>query len=356
MALRFTILGAGNGGQAIAAYLSSKGQKVCLWDRNPDKVALLSEKGEISMQGAINYTARLNLFTSDVKTAIEYADVVMVTTTATAHKELASKIAPYLQPGQMIVLNPGRTCGAIEFRKTLDVFGCEAEVYVAEAQTLIFACRLVSPGVVNIIGVKDTVFISAYPAADTDKVIKALKPVIPCFVAAPNTLHTGLENIGAIFHPCVVLFNSAAIERGEQFYFYRDMTPQIAAFIEKFDAERLAVGRAYGIELIGVSQWISTAYENTKGNTLCEKMINNPAYFDIKAPASIYTRQLLEDIPTGIVPITELGNAAGLKLPLMSSMIEIVSGLLGIDFRNTGRTLKSLGLEGFSADKILRQF
>ena len=85
------------------------------------------------------------------------------------------------------------------------------------------------------------------------------------------------------------------------------MTPKIADFIEKFDRERLAVGKAYGIVLLSVSDWISYAYPGTPGDTLCEKMRNNPAYHDIKSPSTIFTRQLTEDIPTGVLPIMELG-------------------------------------------------
>ena len=82
-------------------------------------------------------------------------------------------------------------------------------------------------------------------------------------------------------------------------------------------------------------------------------MKNNPAYYDILAPTSIYTRQLMEDIPTGVLPILELGRAAGLDMNLFDSMISICSKLLGIDFRHNGRTLSSLGLNNLSKDEIL---
>ena len=82
-------------------------------------------------------------------------------------------------------------------------------------------------------------------------------------------------------------------------------------------------------------------------------MINNPAYYDIKAPTTIFTRQLLEDIPTGVMPILELGKAVGLEMPLMQSMVNVCSVLLGMDFTIEGRTLANLGLAGKSANEIL---
>lgn len=352
---KFCILGAGNGGQALAAYLKAQDTYVCVWDRNPGRIESLRQSGKIKLSGALDVTADIDKFTSDLKDAVTDCDIIMIATTANAHTAVARQLAPLLHDGQIVVLNPGRTCGAIEFRNMLNECLCKAKVYVAEAQTLVFACRLIENGHVNIIGVKDKVFFAAYPASDTAAVLDKIKPYVPCFHAAPNVLHTGLENIGAVFHPCVVLFNAATIERGDNFYFYRDMTPRIAAFIEEFDNERIAVGKAYGIDLIGVSEWISTAYEGTAGKTLCEKMINNPAYFDIKAPTSIYTRQLMEDIPTGVIPIRELGRVAGLEMRLFSSMITVISSLLGVEFDTRGRTLERLGLSGLSMDTIIER-
>ena len=168
-----------------------------------------------------------------------------------------------------------------------------------------------------------------------------------------NVLHTSLENIGAMFHPCVCLFNAATIERQDQFWFYRDMTDQVARFIEKFDAERIAVGKAYGIDLLSVKEWIKFAYKDTEGETLCERMKNNPAYHDIKAPGSIFTRQLTEDIPTGVLPIMELGKAAGVQVPLLESMVKTIEALLDMDLHTNGRSLKNLGLEGKTKEEIL---
>jgi opine dehydrogenase len=132
------------------------------------------------------------------------------------------------------------------------------------------------------------------------------------------------------------------------------MTNQVATFIEKFDAERLAVGKAYGIDLLGVREWIKFAYNDTEGDTLCERMKNNPAYYDIKGPGSIFTRQLTEDIPTGVLPIMELGKAAGVPTPLFQSVISIIESLLDIDFHTDGRSLKNLGLEGMNKEEIVK--
>lgn len=351
--MKIAVIGAGNGGQAIAGYLATKGFEVFLYDRNPQKIKELQEKGGIMLTGCLNLFGKVDSFTTSIEEAVKGANIVMVTTIANAHQDVAKCIAPFVEDDMTIILNPGRTCGALVFNKTLQMEGCTKRYYLGEAQTLVYACRIIENGNVNIIGIKDEVYLAGLPASDTNHIIKTISPIYPCFIKADNVLRTSLENIGAVFHPCVCLFNAATIERHDEFWFYRDMTTQVARFIEMFDAERLTVGKAYGIDLLSVTEWIKFAYKDTKGETLCDRMKNNPAYYDIKAPGTIFTRQLTEDIPTGVLPIMELGKAAGVPVPLHESMLHTIEALLETDLHTNGRSLRNLGLEGKTKEEIL---
>lgn len=351
--MKIAVIGAGNGGQAIAGYLGLSGYDVSLFDIDGPKIAELQRKGGIQLEGRICGFGKVGCITTDIEETVKGADIIMVTTVANAHRAVAKSLAPFVEEGQVIILNPGRTCGALVFKQSLADYGCSKRYYLGEAQTLVYACRVVENGRVNVIGIKDEVLLSGLPAADTDYILEKINPIYPSFIKTDNVLRTSLENIGAMFHPCVLLFNAATIERNEVFWFYRDMTEQVAEFIEKFDAERLAVGKAYGIELLGVRDWIKFAYKDTEGKTLCERMRNNPAYHDIKSPSTIFTRQLTEDIPTGVLPIMQLGKAAGVETPLLESMVHICEALLNMDLHTNGRSLKNLGLEGMDKEGIL---
>ena len=351
--MKIAIIGAGNGGQTMAGHLSLMGYKVSLYDIDVEKMNILKQLEGIQLEGRLKGLGRISCVTTDIVEAVKGAEIIMVTTVANAHQAVAISIAPYLEEGQVIVLNPGRTCGALIFKQTLKSAGCTKRVYIGEAQTLVYACRVIENGHVNVIGIKDEVLLSGLPSADTDYILSKLNPIFSCFVKADTVLNTSLENIGAMFHPCVLLFNAATIERNEFFWFYRDMTEQVAEFIERFDAERLAVGKAYGIDLLSVREWIKFAYKDTKGETLCERMRNNPAYHDIKSPSTIFTRQLTEDIPTGVLPMIELGKVAGVDTPLLQSMVYICEALLNRDMHSSGRTLKNLGLDGMTKEQIL---
>ncbi|MBR5102511.1 MAG: NAD/NADP octopine/nopaline dehydrogenase family protein [Muribaculaceae bacterium] len=352
--MKIAVIGAGNGGQAIAGYLAYMGCETSLFDIDERRIAILKNKGGIQLEGRIHGFGKVTCITCDIREAVNEATIIMITTVANAHADVAQLLSPYLKDDQVVILNPGRTCGALVFKQALTKAGCSKRIYLAEAQTLVYACRIIEEGRVNVIGVKDEVLLSALPAKDTDYVLDTIKPFYHSFAKAENVLRTSLENIGAMFHPCVLLFNAATIERNEVFWFYRDMTEQVASFIEKFDHERLMVGEAYGIKLLGVREWIKYAYNDTEGETLCERMKNNPAYHDIKSPSTIFTRQLMEDIPTGVLPIMELGKVAGIETPLLESMVNICEALLGVDLKSKGRTLANLGLAGLNKEQLLK--
>ena len=348
---KITVIGTGNGGQAVAGYFAAMGLPVCLYGRRkpdiPDNI--------IRLEGALNAVGVVEIITDSIEKAVCFADLIMIVTTSTAHREIANLMLPFLRNGQAIILNPGRTLGIVELNGVL-AQRKELNVMIAEAQTLLYACRKVRDGVVKVIGVKDNVPLTGRTPLETETIISRFGDLFPGFIPAVNFIHTGLENIGAIFHPSIVIFNVATIERNDKFYFYRDMTDEVAAFIEKLDKERLRIGRAYGIRLMPVFEWIRYAYPETEGCTLKERFRNNPAYNDILGPGTIFTRQLTEDIPTGLLPMSELARLAGVDTPLMDSLIVLTSSLLDIDFREKGRTLDNLNLSGMSKDEIIKLF
>lgn len=346
------VIGGGNGGQAMAGHLALMGHGVRLYSRSPDKRRRIEAQGGIRLTGVVEGFGVPQRVTNRLAQAVSGAGLVMVATTADAHASLARELAPLLEDGQVVVLNPGRTCGAVAFRQALHASGCRARVRIAEAQSLVYACRATTPGEVQIIGIKQHVPLAALPATETPSVLAALQSCYTCFEPADSVLVTSLENIGCIFHPAVVLLNAATIERSTPFLFYHDMTPRTAHLIEAVDAERLRLGEAYGVRLLSAGDWVAAAYEGIRGNSLCERMRNNPAYARILAPSTLDSRLLLEDIPTGLVPMTELARAAGVPTPLMESLIELSQTLLETDFRHTGRTLATLGLGGLTPEQI----
>ena len=114
------VIGAGNGGSAIAAYLASQGASVRLCDLFPQYIEGIRKKGgiELSLNGRTGFY-KLEMVTDDACAAIQDAPLIMVVTPSFTHRMIAEKIAGALRDGQVIVLNPGRTCGALDFLNCL---------------------------------------------------------------------------------------------------------------------------------------------------------------------------------------------------------------------------------------------
>jgi opine dehydrogenase len=349
------VLGAGNGGRAIAAYLASMGHTVRLYNRNLQKLSTLVQNREVFTTGVLECKGRLDLVTDSIAEAVRGVQDIFVVTTADAHRALATELAPLLESKQMILLNPGRTGGALEFREVLRHCRCQADILIAEAQSLVYACRIKNETCVQIFGAKEYVPIAALPCKDVSSILSRLNHYYRCFVADDHVLHTSLENIGAIFHPPIVLFNAAAIERGQQFKFYQDVTSRIANFLIQLDRERIAVGAAYGCSLTSVESWVSKAYPNIPipDGTLCEKLRTNPAYSEIQGPLSLESRYIYEDLATGLVPLVHLGRVASIDTPLMRAIVDLGGALLNRNFWNEGRSLDNMGLADMTVKEII---
>lgn len=349
---KVAILGAGNGAHAMAGHLSMNGVPVRLYNRFEEEIAAMREQGGVTVEGAVEGFGPIELVTTEPAPVIGWADILMVVVPAFAHRLIAETCAPHLRDGQILILNPGRTGGALEFANTLREEGVRARVTVAEAQSLIYACRLSRPALVRITGIKKQIRLAAFPASETAAVIEAVKPLYPQFGPAANVLETSFDNIGAVFHPGTVVLNANRIEAGEDFQFYRSMTPAVTRFLEVIDQERLAVARAFGVELDSAREWLRRSYEGVVGETLYERILSNRAYEGIKAPKSLEVRHLQEDIPTGLVPLASLGELGGVPTPACRAVIDIGCVLLGRDFWSEGRNAHNLGLSGMSVGDI----
>ncbi|MGD9029942.1 MAG: NAD(P)-binding domain-containing protein, partial [Anaerolineae bacterium] len=214
---KIAILGAGNGAQAMAGHLSLQGVPVRLYNRFEEEIVALREQGGVTVEGAIEGFGPLGLVTTEQAPVVSWADILMVVVPAFAHRFIAETCARHLRDGQIVVLHPGRTGGALEFFNALRERGVRARVTVAEAQSLVYACRLLGPSRVQITGIKRQIRLAAFPATETNRVVEAVRPWYPQFEPAVNVLETSLDNIGAVFHPATMVLNANRIEAGEDF-------------------------------------------------------------------------------------------------------------------------------------------
>lgn len=354
----FTIIGAGHGGKTMAAHLALMGYAVTLYNRTADRVSVIAARGGIDLEGGDRGPdgfGKLARVTSDLGEAIRDASIVMVVVPSSAHAGIAAEAAPHFSDGQIVVLHPGRTCGAIEFKKVLADKGCTADITIAEAGTFIYASRSDGPAQARIFSIKEAVPLAALPATRTAQVLEALRPMYPQFIDGVNVLHTGLDNMGAIFHPTLTLLNAGRIEstNGDFQFYIEGVTPSVARVLEVLDRERVTVAAALGIRARTGLEWLKMAY-NATGDDLNEAIHNQPGYYGIKAPATLNHRYLSEDTPMSLVPIAALGQRYGVSVRGISSIIDLACIVHRTDYWRRGRTPERLGIDRMSVSELTR--
>ncbi len=346
------VLGAGHGGSAMAGHLAIMGYRVNLFNRSEERIWGIKSTGGIEVKGEVEGFGRLNNCSTSMKETIEEAEFIMVVVPAFAHRWMAEQVAPYLRDGQIIILHPGRTFGALEFKQVLNEHKVTADAIVAEAQTFIYASRVIGPGQVRIFKIKNSVPVASIRAHLIPKLLKKLKIMYPQFVAGDNIFKTSFDNIGSIFHPAISLLNAGWIENDEEFDFYHaGVTASVARVLEKVDAERIEVAEALGIRAMSSLQWLYMAY-NTTGTNLYEAIHKNPGYQGIKAPRTLRMRYLDEDVPFSLVPIASAGKMLGIDTPAINTLVNLASIANERDYWAEGRTVERLGIEKMSLREL----
>ena len=355
---RYTVIGAGHGGKAMAAHLALMGFPVTLWNRTFDHISVIKKRGGIdleSSEGGPHGFGKIPLVTSDLSEALNNAEMIMVVLPSSAHADIARAAAPYLKDGQIVVLHPGRTCGALEFEKAMRDSGCTADVTIAEAETFIYASRSDGPAQARIFRIKEAVPLAALPAIRTASVLQKINEPYPQFIDGVNVLHTGLNNMGAIFHPALTLLNAGWIEatHGDYQFYIDGVTPSVARVLEVLDRERVTVASSLGLRARTAIEWLELAY-NTTGENLEEAIHNQPGYYGIKAPNTLKHRYIFEDVPMSLVPIASLGEHYGVSVRGMDSIIRLGCIVHRTDYWRRGRTVDKLGISNLSVSELTR--
>ncbi len=352
----WAIIGGGNGGQTFAGHLAMQGEKVRLFSKSQSKIGEISKTNTIVLHHDIKGEGHLEFATTDMKCAMDGADNIVVVLPSIWHEMTARLIIPNLVDGQNVLLLPEASCGAIAFRKYMKDMGCTADVVVGAGATLPYVTRLKKDGDVYVSQMKNEVEIAALPATDNEKLKEAFAIAEPVFKLVHSTLKTSIDNINAMVHGAPSLLNVARIEAvpSQDYEYYREgITPTICDVLEQMDKERIAVAKALGFEQRTLRQEYIDMYScGTPENTLYELLQNCHSYDGLLAQKTLRTRHIMEDIPFSLVPISALGQIAGVPTPVIDTIIKLGRIMIGSDL-NEGRTAEHLGIDQYTKDELI---
>lgn len=341
------ILGAGNGGLAAAADLTLRGYDVRLYSRSEPTLRPIRERGGIDLiEGANKRFVRIPMTSTRIAEVVRGAELIMIAAPAVAHGGLAAELARIIDERQILFLNPGHTGGSLHVAAILRRAGVKGNI--CETVTLTYICRAVAPAAVEIYRRTRNLKFGSFPGKVTAELSRQVAEVYPDIVPAENVLETGLANINAIMHPAGMIGNAGRIEAGEEFFFYRDITPAIARVIEGVDRERLAIVARLGLPALGFVELFHraglTSDAALASRSVYQAMRESAPNRTIKAPRTLDHRYVHEDVGYGLVPMAAFAERLGIATPVIDGLIGVASAMNGIDYRREGLTLDKMGL------------
>lgn len=344
------VVGSGSTAHALSAYLSSRGHTVSLLTRDLEKISALRNERCVTTTGKIEGKFKIDEVFDCPFSFMSQNEYIFLATVTNVYRDVIKRLAPYVKPHHKIILFSSKLGGCLEVQTCLKEFGAP-EIPVLETDAL-FACKLQEDENVWIKGIKRWTLYSSTSKTKTSDCSYIIQELFPGIEPAVNLVQRGLTDFGALAHAPIMLANMNAVDRGEQFQFYRKgMTDNTIKLIETLASEFCQITKAYGAELIPAPELLNKYY-GCKTSSVLEAMLTVPNYEYSMSPTSLNHRFLREDVSSTLVPASELAKKACVDTPILNSVIAMASVLLGENLKEDGRTLDKLGLDQLDAGQI----
>lgn len=336
--MKITVIGAGNSGLAMAAHMAKEGEVVCLWNRSRNAIDDLLHNPYIYCSGAIEGRYKIDCITTDIRVALKNVDLILVAIPAYGHSHVAKLIAKNINKRTIIVLNPGKVFGALEFKKEYEKYNKKFKQKIVETQTVIYTSRKTSSTSVDIISMKKDILLSPSVTNTNEDILQELpRSLQEHFVVAKSLVETSIGNVGMILHSAPLLFNIGLVESKSSYEFYHNaISKSVGKFLEGMDEERVRVASLLGHNIETTEEWLQRIYKTT-GSGIYENINNNKLYREIMGPKSLEHRYISEDIPFGLVPLEHIGQQLGIEMVYTGLIIDVASMIKKHDFRAEGR-------------------
>lgn len=355
--MKIAMLGAGNAGCAISADLTIHGHEVTLIKtshamHDDNFNFLLENEGKMTLDefGKIK-SAKIHKLSRDVSD-IKDAEVVILLIQTNYHEQLIKRIAPYLQNGQILLINPGYLSTAYVLK-----YCSNKNIIIAEAESSFIDGRIMEPGYfrVGFRNVRNPIGI--YPSSRKKEAIVKLDQLGEHFVYLDSVVEAALHNPNLIVHTVGSVMSIPRIEKSKgNFCMYHEAytrdNPATWRILEALDVEKMNVLEKLGFNRLSYVE--ACKYRNSLDDAMdAKEVFLNYAEMPTRAkgPTKVDSRYISEDVPQGLVMLEALGKVLGVSTPIATSLIAIASAALDRDLRVEGRTIE--GLEMKNIEKIL---
>jgi opine dehydrogenase len=343
------VLGGGNGSFAAAGDFALQGHDVKLWRRDVGAVAAHRTAGSCIVVKDVNgrCETRLGLVTTDIKAAVDGAELILCPAPAFAQTDIAGQLAPHLQEGQIVFLPPA-TFGSMVFAMAARDAGNRATVAFAETGTLPWLTRKHAPFEVAITTRAKRLPVGVFPLTAAGHALDVIGRAFPGVIEpCGDALSGALMNAGPIIHPPLIVMNAGPIEHFERWDIHKEGTQaSIRRVTDALDAERIAVREALGYgapHFPLASHYASEGEIWMYGRGSHDRLTDSGDWRERLVLAE--HRYMREDLRMGLSFLVSAAELTGVATPLARSFLSIGGAICREDFSATGRTLASLGLD-----------
>lgn len=346
--MKVSVLGAGNGGYALAVELTQMGHEVILYESEKfrDAIQPVIDAGHVinalekhnGGTAVIHGVTKIHKATTDIKEAIEFCEVAMLIMPSFGQATIFEMAFPYINEKHTFVSLPGNFAfldfvKIIQKNSKMDI--CKKLPFtMVEGSSIPYVVRKTQGNEVFISGVKDVMYAGVYPSCRTEATMELIKPLFSLkLVAQKNVIQTGLSNLNFMIHPPILLLNSGWVEaRKGDFYFYREAASHsVMKFVDALDKERVAVGTALGFDMLDILTTWKNLYGDTKSTTLDEFLANAEFFKTVKAPPTLQNRFITEDLNYILAPMVRyLAKKNNVPTPVADAIITAANVITGL--------------------------
>jgi len=341
----------------MAADLKLRGFNVTFYEhpKFAERFEPVLKSGIVKINGLLNGVVKIDKVTTDIREALADVEIVNIVIPASGHELFFAEMIPHLKDGQIVVVWAG-DFGSLRLANLLKQNNIGKKIYVAETNTLPYGTRLKRVGEIELLLTAPKITLASLPATDTQYVLDKLAPLFPMLVATDNVIITNLNNPNPIIHPPGSLLNTGRIQYSQgDFYMYREgITEAVARVIKVIYLETAALAKGLGFEVLKYDDRDFITTVSIMGVAFVAPFDTIGAIAGIQGPKTIYDRYITEDLPFGLVPMSELGKKIGIATPVIDAIVNIGSHVCKDNFWQTGRTLETLGLAGMSKTEIIK--
>jgi hypothetical protein len=354
---KVTVLGGGPDARLIAALCLAEGAEVTLFSAYGAELEALAAAGGVTLRGhgpigtfQINQPAIPSIkTTAEIDRAIASAELIFLTGPVHKQRTYAMVLADHVRDGQVLVVAPGRSLGAVEAAWLLRVGGSKADVTLVEVQGLPYWHQAVG-SVLNLTA-SGPAWASTLPS-NRGQVLEALKRYLPNILPALSPVHSGFaDGSGLVEVPALAIGGPVApsgrkeLPRGgvplpENENFRVLIGPGHRAVMAEMADERHRVAMRFGVrDLPSLDDWLDIHAGTT------EPAKARPI------PSAAQATALVRCATIGsLVPLASAARVAGVEAKTTEAMIALVSSLLGSDIAKAGRRLETIGVTADTID------